>query len=90
MKCAAIAKSWKPKSWQWKQPPSVSIWRNDTCYVTGKFLLEQTLADYAKQVEDRGEEFNLRNFFDQLNAIDSIPISLGRWELTGINGPVLE
>ena len=46
-------------------------------------LLERTLADYAKQVEDRGEEFNLRHFFDQLNAIDSIPISLGHWELTG-------
>ena len=23
------------------------------------------------------------DFFDQLNAIDSIPISLARWELTG-------
>jgi uncharacterized protein (DUF885 family) len=56
-----------------------------TSYVTGKYLLEQTLADYGKQVEARGEAFELRSFFDQLNAIDSIPISLGRWELTGLD-----
>ena len=54
-----------------------------TAYVTGKYLLEQTLMDYAKQVESNGDEFTLRNFFDRLNRIDSIPISLGRWELTG-------
>ena len=53
-----------------------------------RLLLEQTLADYGKQVEDRGEEYNLRNFFDRLNAIDSIPISLARWELTGLDDMV--
>jgi hypothetical protein len=46
--------------------------------------------DYAKQVEIGGGEFNLRDFFDRLNRIDSIPISLGRWELTGVKDPVLE
>jgi hypothetical protein len=61
-----------------------------TSYVTGKFLLEQTLADYGKQVEERGEEFELRAFFDQLNAIDSIPISLAHWELTGRKPDILE
>jgi uncharacterized protein (DUF885 family) len=59
-----------------------------TSYVTGKYLLEQTLADYRRQVEGRGEEFNLRDFFDRLNAIDSIPISLGRWELTGLDDAI--
>jgi hypothetical protein len=61
-----------------------------TAYVTGKFLLEDTLRDYAKQVELAGEEFNLRDFFDRLNRIDSIPISLGRWELTGVKDPILD
>lgn len=46
-------------------------------------LLERTLADYAKQVEDQGGEFRLNDFFDALNRIDSIPISLARWEMTG-------
>ncbi len=59
-----------------------------TSYVTGKYLLENTLADYARQVEARGETFQLRDFFDRLNAIDSIPISLGRWELTGLDDEV--
>jgi hypothetical protein len=59
-----------------------------TSYVTGKYLLEQTLADYAKLVEQRGEAFELRDFFDQLNAIDSIPISLSRWEMTGLDDMV--
>jgi hypothetical protein len=59
-----------------------------TSYVTGKYLLERTLADYARQVELRGEAFELRDFFDRLNAIDSIPISLGRWEMTGLNDEV--
>jgi hypothetical protein len=54
-----------------------------TSYITGKYLLERTLADFAKQVEQRGEDFQLKDFFDRLNAIDSIPISLGRWEMTG-------
>ena len=59
-----------------------------TSYVTGKYLLERTLADYAKLLEERGEEFRLRDFFDRLNAIDSIPISLARWELTGLDDDV--
>ena len=59
-----------------------------TSYVTGKYLLEETLMDYAKQVEDRGGEFELRMFFDKLNAIDSIPVSLARWELTGLDDQV--
>ena len=60
-----------------------------TSYVTGKYLLERTLADYARQVEQRGEEFQLKHFFDRLNAIDSIPISLGRWEMTGLDDEII-
>lgn len=56
-----------------------------TSYVTGKYLLERTLADYAKLLEARGEAFRLKDFFDQLNAIDSIPIALARWQMTGLD-----
>ena len=59
-----------------------------TSYITGKYLLERTLADYAKQLEDRGEPFALKDFFDQLNKIDSIPIVLGRWEMTGLDDEI--
>ncbi len=59
-----------------------------TSYVTGKYLLEETLADYARLVELRGQDFQLRRFFDRLNAIDSIPISLARWEMTGYDDEI--
>jgi hypothetical protein len=59
-----------------------------TSYITGKYLLERTLADYAKQLEDRKEPFRLKDFFDQLNEIDSIPISLARWEMTGLDDEI--
>ena len=55
-----------------------------TSYVTGKYLLEKTLADYARLKELRGEPFSLRQFFDELNTTDSIPIAMSRWEMTGI------
>ena len=34
-------------------------------------------------------EWLLKDFFDQLNAIGSIPISLGKWEMTG-NADILK
>jgi len=60
-----------------------------TSYVTGKYLLEETLADYARLMEQRGQPFQLRRFFDRLNAIDSIPISLARWEITGYDDEIV-
>ena len=41
-----------------------------TSYITGKYLLEPTLADYSKQLEERGKDFQMKDFFDILNAID--------------------
>jgi hypothetical protein len=61
-----------------------------TSYITGKYLLERTLADYAKQKEARNEAFVLRDFFDELNAIGSIPISLARWQMTGLDDEIRE
>ncbi|MEM6645925.1 MAG: hypothetical protein AAF730_06705 [Bacteroidota bacterium] len=55
-----------------------------TSYVTGKYLLERTLGDYARLQEDQTAPMRLKDFFDRLNAIDSIPISLARWEMTGL------
>ena len=57
-------------------------------YITGKYLLEQTFADYAKMKSSQENGFVLRDFFDELNAIGSVPISLTRWEMTGLK-PIL-
>lgn len=49
-------------------------------YVTGGRLLEETMAQRARQL---GERFTLRTFFDEVNAAGMIPVSLIHWELTG-------
>jgi len=53
-------------------------------YITGKYLLEQTMMEYARVQEQQGTPFELTQFLDGLNAMGNIPISLGQWELTGI------
>lgn len=57
-----------------------------TSYITGKYLMEDAMADYARIKEGKGEEFKLKNFFDELNAMGNIPISLGHWQMTGEDG----
>ncbi len=57
-----------------------------TSYITGKYLLEAAMADYARLNE---ADFKLKDFFDQLNSIGSIPISLGHWQMTGVKDQIL-
>jgi hypothetical protein len=87
-----IHMEWTPRGWM-KTEKELLIFEQHlylrqpgygTSYVTGKYLLEKTLADWAKLKEERGEEFSLREFFDALNATDSIPIAMSRWEMTGL------
>ncbi|WP_047415023.1 hypothetical protein [Cellulophaga sp. Hel_I_12] len=59
-----------------------------TSYITGKYLLENTLADYARLQEVKAQPFHLKDFFDTLNSIGNIPISLVNWEMTGSNEPL--
>ncbi|WP_235298695.1 DUF885 domain-containing protein [Portibacter marinus] len=54
-----------------------------TSYITGKYLIEKAMMEYAKMKEANGEEFVLKEFFDEMNAIGNIPVALGQWELTG-------
>lgn len=52
-----------------------------TSYITGKYLVEQAMADYAHKLEAEGKVFKLKNFLDRLNAIGNIPIDFARMEL---------
>lgn len=54
-------------------------------YITGKYLLENAMADYARIQEEKGVEFQLKDFFDGINSIGSIPVSLTHWEMTGVD-----
>ena len=51
-----------------------------TSYITGKYLIEEMMMEVAKKDET---QFEIKNFFDSLNRIGNIPVSLGRWEMTG-------
>lgn len=86
-----IHSEWTPRGWM-KTEKELLIFEQHlylrqpgygTSYITGKYLVEQALAAFARQQEEKGEPFRLHEFFDQLNRIGNIPISLGTRELTG-------
>lgn len=91
-----VHQDWTPRGWM-KTEKDLLIFEQHlylrqpgygTSYITGKYLLERALADFSRQREERGEEFRMRDFFDRLNEIDSIPISLARWEMTGLDDDI--
>ncbi len=91
-----IHMDWTPRGWM-KTEKELLIFEQHlylrqpgygTSYITGKYLLERALADFAKLTDERGETFRMRDFFDRLNAIDSIPIALARWEMTGLDDEI--
>ncbi len=87
---------WTPRGWMKTEEELLKFEQHlylrqpgyGTSYVTGKYLLERALADYGKQLEERGKPFVLRDFFDALNSIDSIPIALARWQMTGLDDEI--
>lgn len=85
-----IHMNWTPRGWM-KTEPDLLIFEQHlylrqpgygTSYVTGKYLLDKALSVYAKNQEEQGNDFKLKEFLDELNRIGSIPISLGHWQLT--------
>ena len=51
-----------------------------TSYITGKYLIESMMMEAAKQ---NSETFSVKGFMDSLNSMGNIPVSLGKWEMTG-------
>ena len=56
-------------------------------YVTGGRLMEETMAERARQL---GGAFTMKRFFDEVNTVGLIPVSLVYWELTGDDRMVRE
>ena len=92
-----IHSEWTPRGWM-KTEPDLLIFEQHlylrqpgygSSYITGKYLLEETLASYARQKENQGKQFKLKDFFDELNKIGNIPIALARWQMTGIKVPII-
>jgi hypothetical protein len=59
-----------------------------TSYITGKHLLENAMMEFARKKEAEGEPFQVQEFFDKLNSMGNIPISLGTWEMTGMEDDI--
>jgi hypothetical protein len=58
---------------------------NEISYLMGKVQVQKLIADRAIQL---GDKFNLRDFFDKFFESGMIPISLIRWEMTGLDDEI--
>ncbi len=56
-----------------------------TSYVIGKIHLDRLLSDRRRQ---QGDDFKLRRFMDDLHSSGMIPLSLIRWEMTGLTDEI--
>ena len=82
---------WTPRDWMGNEPELLQFEQHlylrqpgyGTSYITGKYLLERLLAHRTEQMETSREEYSLSEFFGELNAAGSVPISLVHWQLTG-------
>ncbi len=84
---------WCPRGWECKT--DMDTWYDfdismlqpghATIYITGKNELERLMADRAMQL---GDTFNLQEFMDSFFASGMIPISLTRWEMTGLDDEI--
>lgn len=54
-----------------------------TSYITGKYLIDEAMTEYARKMELTGQTFTIKHFLDRMNQIGSIPTSLAAWELNG-------
>ncbi len=60
-----------------------------TSYITGKHLIEEAMAEYARAMELAGKTFTIKDFLDRMNQIGSVPPAIGVMELTGNNIGIL-
>ena len=61
-----------------------------TSYITGKFLIDEAMAEYAREMELSGQKFSIKHFLDKMNQIGSVPPAIGALELTGRNIGILK
>jgi hypothetical protein len=86
--------NWTPRGWM-KRDPLLGFEQHlylrqpgyGASYVTGGRLMEEVIAERARQLGDR---FTMRRLFDEVNAVGMIPVSLIYWELTGDDRMVRE
>ena len=50
-----------------------------TSYITGKYLIDELIKDVSSE---KGDDFSLYSFFEEMDALGVIPVSLIRMEMT--------
>ncbi len=90
-----FAVKWTPRGWMPRE--GNTVWVDEelylqqpgygTSYIVSKVHLEKLIEDCAQQ---QGEEFSLKRFFDRFHASGMIPLSLIRWEMTGLEDEIKE
>ncbi len=86
--------NWTPRGWM-KRDPLLGFEQHlylrqpgyGASYVTGGRLMEETMAERARQL---GDQFTMKRFFDEVNTVGMIPVSLVYWQLTGDDRMVRE
>jgi uncharacterized protein (DUF885 family) len=79
----------------WLRPDGDTVWTDmriylhqpgyGTSYVVGKVHIDKLLADRSRRP---GEKFGLKRFMDEFFASGMIPVSLIRWEMTGLEDEI--
>ena len=75
---------WTPRNWMRREPELLKFEQHlylrqpgyGTSYVVGKYLIEQFIAQRAKQLESQGKPFVMKEFFKAFNDYGNIPVTL--------------
>ena len=81
---------WTPRGWMEREPHLLQFEQHlylrqpgyGTCYVTGKYLIERLIAEYAEIKEKEGQPFVMKDFMEEFNNTGNIPVELLRWDMT--------
>ena len=82
---------WTPRGWMKREPHLLQFEQHlylrqpgyGTCYITGKYLIEKLVTEWAKQLEEQEKPFVMKDFFRAFNDAGNIPVELVRWQMTG-------
>ena len=80
---------WTPRRWMNREPHLLKFEQHlylrqpgyGTSYITGKYMAEKILAEYAEKLEKENKEFTLKGFFKKFNESGNIPIDLVKFEI---------
>jgi|TARA_B110000438_G_scaffold102449_1_gene101367 uncharacterized protein (DUF885 family) len=80
---------WTPRGWMEREPHLLQFEQHlylrqpgyGTCYITGKYLIENLMAEYAEKLETENKTFALKDFLNAFNNAGNIPVELIRQEM---------